>query len=201
MACGGTTASHVCWPALPLSPFPWSPLCLPGWGCWYSHRDMHMHQPVPSTLCHVSLVPYVPHALSLAQPQEIFPEALHIKQLTATAVPRALVLSCRHPFRAARSHPQDSGWGTQPRCVRFWGSCPLPSLLVKGGTATTQPPPQAVSAPAGCPPQPGFRLPHVPADAFWGHRITETRNGLGWKGPLKVVYSKPRPPAASRDIN
>lgn len=97
MACYGAMASHVPLLASPASTScPWSPLCHPGWGCWCSCQDMH--QSVPCTLCHGSQGPCMPHAPSLAQPQGSVPCTYSD---TATAVPRAPVLSCGHPIRAA----------------------------------------------------------------------------------------------------
>ena len=172
---GPWLALSLCWPALALSLFPQSPPCPPGWGCPCSHQSC--------TRTSLSLAPCATAAWAPAchmpcphpaQPWGSFPPALHTEQLTAVAMPRAPVLSCGHPIRAARSHPRDRGWEHPAMLCAVLGEMPPHQPLSKRGTAPPHPPPQAVSVPVGCLAPPGFGLPCVPAGAFWGHRIIES---------------------------
>lgn len=98
-----------------------------------------------------------------------FPAALPREQLSAVAMLRVPMLSCRHPPpRAARSHPGDRGWEHPAMpCAALWEMPPC-QPFGEEGMALPHPLPWAVSMPGGCLAPPAFGLPHVPAGTFLG---------------------------------
>lgn len=157
-------AMSLCHQAWLCPPFSVTPV-LPGTGVPLQLPVKHKHQPLHHTLCHNNLDSCMPYALSPspAQPWGCFPAVLPMEGLTAMAV-------LNHPIRAARSHTRTGDGSTQPCSVQFWGMCPSPASWERGNGPTTYPSPGCARAVLA---SPGFGLPRVPANVFWGHRIIE----------------------------